>query len=178
MRSISVNLYALLFAWATLVTCQDAVITSANAASTGESGQCANQQLVDQCVATMKMALAKCSSENWDCKCSGSANIANCYENCPNTPEYIEAQLLSEHDCATANAYDKGITAVTQSWTTPGVNVAKATPTDSDSTTSATDEPTKSLEQHEETKTSEGAAAAKTAGSWLALLGLGIGVMF
>lgn len=87
--------------------------------------------------------------------------------------------LLSEQDCATANAYDKGETSVATTWTTPGPNTVTATPTDTAvSTTTNFAEPTaKSLQGEKDASPSEGAAVMKSAGSWLALLGLGVGVM-
>jgi hypothetical protein len=86
--------------------------------------------------------------------------------------------LLSEQDCATANAYDKGESTVPTTWTTPGPNTVTATPTDTQvSTTTNTAEPTKSLQGEKDASPSEGAAVMNSAGSLLALLGLGVGVM-
>lgn len=179
---IFTNLY-LLFLSASLVGAQDPTPVS-----TPSEGGCADQKVVDQCVLTMKNALAKCQNDNWDCKCSAQANIANCYVDCLNNQDSFSAQLSSAQICATANAYDNGLTEVPATWTTPGP--AAATPaqiSDIDDEevdggqglkAMTTSEPTKSSIEHKETKPSEGAAAAKHAGSWLALLGLGIGMFF
>ncbi|KAJ5622744.1 hypothetical protein N7490_011349 [Penicillium lividum] len=153
--------------------------TSNGLATSNDSGGCASQQVVDQCVVTMQGTLAKCTDADWDCKCSGSANIANCYEDCPDDPARFSAELMSEQDCATANAYDKGVSAVPTTWTTPGPNTVTATPTDVEiSTTTNTAGPTKSLNGEEASPSaSEGAAVMKSAGSLFALLGLGVGIM-
>ncbi|KAF3401901.1 hypothetical protein F1880_009759 [Penicillium rolfsii] len=125
----------------------------------------------------MQKALQKCSSDNWDCKCSGSANIANCYVNCPDTPDYLAAQSSSASDCATANAYDKGRTVVPDTWKTMDFhNDYRAT-----STSTAAPKPTEEriVEIHKDSaKPSQGAANVKATGSWLALVGLGIGALF
>ncbi|KAJ5667616.1 hypothetical protein N7507_003480 [Penicillium longicatenatum] len=165
----------LLLASAAAVTAQDAVVGQNLAAN---SGSCASQSVVDTCVNVMKGTLQKCTENDWDCKCSGSANVANCYEDCPDDPARFSAMLLSEQDCATANAYDKGESTVPTTWTTPGPNTVTATPTDTQvSTTTNTAEPTKSLQGEKDASPSEGAAVMKSAGSLLALLGLGVGVM-
>lgn len=97
---------------------------------------------------------------------------------CPDDPARFSAMLVSEQDCATANAYDKGETSVASTWTTPGPNTVTATPTDTAvSTTTNTAEPTKALQEEKDASPSKGAAVMKSAGSWLALLGLGVGVM-
>ncbi|KAJ5098176.1 hypothetical protein N7532_005177 [Penicillium argentinense] len=147
------------------------------------NGGCSSQQLVDQCVMTMKSALAKCTTNDWDCKCTAQANIANCYVDCLNNADSFSAQLASAETCATANAYDAGLTAVPATWTTPGPSTATPAEIDSvddddDNKAKTTSAPTKPLKEQKDTKPSEGAAAAKAAGSWLALLGLGIGIAF
>ncbi|CEJ61462.1 hypothetical protein PMG11_09995 [Penicillium brasilianum] len=128
----------------------------------------------------MKKNLQKCSSDNWDCKCSGSANIANCYANCPDSPDYIAAQSSSASNCATANAYDKGNTVVPNTWKTMDFyNNVHVTATSTDSEASPTSTGAEKLDaQKESTKPSKGAANVKAQGSWLALVGLGIGALF
>jgi hypothetical protein len=63
-------------------------------------------------------------------------------------------------------------------YTTPSPNAIEATPTDATTTASATStsEPTKSL--GEKAAPSKGAAVSRPVGSWLALVGLGLGVAF
>lgn len=106
--------------------------------------------------------------------------LSSCYVDCPDDPARFSAELVSEQDCATANAYDKGISSITDHWTTPGPETVVATPTIqvdiADST--STGEPTKSMSGLEESASpSEGAAAIKFAGSWLALVGVGVGML-
>jgi hypothetical protein len=101
----------------------------------------------------------------------------SCYVNCPDSPDYIAAQSSSASDCATANAYDKGNTVVPDTWKTMDfhndVHVT-ATSTASPKSTGA-----KILDTHKESaKPSKGAANVKATGSWLALVGLGIGAFF
>ncbi|KAJ5122178.1 hypothetical protein N7448_003309 [Penicillium atrosanguineum] len=187
MRFITANLSLLLAASASLVAAQDLAPTPS--ASAVANGLCADQRVVDTCVEAMKRGLAICSDDNWDCKCSGQANIANCYVDCPNVPDAFSAQLASEKDCATANHYDKGITDVPQTWTTPGPQTATVTPADVSvpgetesaaqvhPTETAAATATEKMNKAEETAKS-GAAAGKASGSWLALVGLGLGVMF
>jgi hypothetical protein len=64
-------------------------------------------------------------------------------------------------------------------WTTPSPNAVEATPTDVTTTAEATStsEPTNSL-SGEKAAPSKGAAAARPVGSWLALVGLGLGAAF
>ncbi|KAK4864019.1 hypothetical protein LT330_010229 [Penicillium expansum] len=138
----------------------------------------------NSCVAIMKRGLAKCASSDWDCKCSGAANIANCYVDCSDDdPDSSAAKQLSVNDCATANAYDQGETTVAPSWTLPGSNAAQPTDTDASVTisgsSSTTAGPTKAFNGNEKsTSPSEGAAVVNDAGSWLALVVLGIGAAF
>ncbi|KAJ5260564.1 hypothetical protein N7478_012169 [Penicillium angulare] len=147
-------------------------------APTSGGGSCASQSLVDQCVATMGHSLAKCTEDDWDCKCSGSANIANCYVDCPDDPARFSAELVSEQDCATANAYDKGQTSVAATWTTPGPDKVVATPTDDLAFETPTSQPTKTLnEANKGSSPSEGVAAMNLVTSWLPLLGFGFGIM-
>ncbi|KAJ5218736.1 uncharacterized protein N7498_000835 [Penicillium cinerascens] len=164
----------LLAASVSLVAAQNLAPTPSSSAVI--NGMCADQKIVDSCVAAMKLGLDSCSNDNWDCKCSGQANIANCYVNCPNVPAAWSAQLASEKDCATANHYDKGITDVPATWTTPGPQTTTVIPTD---VSVLGDNPTTTMNKAEETaKPSNGAAPGKAAGSWLALVGLGLGVVF
>ena len=67
------------------------------------------------------------------------------------------------------------------SWTLPGSNAAQPTsieanPTSDAGSSTATDA-TKSLKGHEKSSSSEGAASVNVAGSWLALVGLGLGIV-
>lgn len=112
-------------------------------------------------------------------------NLSSCYVDCLNNKDSFSAQLSSAEICATANAYDAGLTNVPATWTTPGP--AAATPAqisdiDDDEfdtkKSASSSEPTKSLTEEKSATTSEGAAAGKAAGSWLALVGLGIGMVF
>ncbi|KAJ5678095.1 uncharacterized protein N7477_003728 [Penicillium maclennaniae] len=177
MRFIPANLSLLLAASVSLVVAQDLAPTPSSSAVA--NGLCADQSIVDTCVAAMKRGLAKCSDDNWDCKCSAQANIANCYVDCPNVPDAFSAQLASAQDCATANHYDKGITDVPQTWTTPGPQTTTVTPADVSvpGETTATATATGTMNKTEETAKS-GAAAGIASGSWLALVGLGLGVIF
>jgi hypothetical protein len=64
-------------------------------------------------------------------------------------------------------------------YTTPSPDAVEATPTDATTTTASatsTSEPTKTL--GEKAAPSKGAAVARPVGSWLALVGLGLGVAF
>jgi hypothetical protein len=94
--------------------------------------------------------------------------------------------------CATANAYDIGLTTVAPTWTRPGSNDAQPTDTDytiaTGSGSAPTARPTESLTENEKAASpsekanekaaspSEGAAPMKAAGNWLALVGLGLGI--
>ncbi|KAF4761063.1 hypothetical protein N7455_003569 [Penicillium solitum] len=181
MHFFTTHLSLLLAASGTLIAAQDATPTSA---STDGNSNCASQKVVDHCVAIMKRGLAKCASSDWDCKCSGAANIANCYVDCSDDdPDSSAAKQLSVNDCATANAYDIGETTVAPSWTLPGSNAAQPTDIDASLTTSdsssTTAGPTKALIGNEKsTSPSEGAAVVNDAGSWMALVILGIGATF
>lgn len=84
-------------------------------------------------------------------------------------------------NCATANAFDQGETTVAPTWTLPGSNAAQPTSIDFDTTSgasssTATAGPTKSLNGHEKSTSSDNAASVNVAGGWLALVGLGLGV--
>lgn len=105
--------------------------------------------------------------------------MQSCYVDCSDDdPDRSAAQELSVNDCATANAYDQGLTTVAPSWTRPGSNAAQPTETDFTIATT-TAGPTKSLSGNEKSKSpSEGAAAVNAAGSWLTLVGLGLGIVF
>ncbi|OQE40862.1 hypothetical protein PENCOP_c005G06793 [Penicillium coprophilum] len=181
MRLLTTHLAILLATSATLIAAQDAAPTSP---STDGNSNCASQKVVDSCVAIMKRGLTKCSAGDWDCKCSGAANIANCYVNCSeNDPESSAARQLSVNDCATANAYDQGETTVAPSWTIPGSNAAQPTRADvsitASGSSSTTAGPTKPfIGKEKSTSPSEGAAVANNAGSWMALVVLGVGAAF
>lgn len=112
-------------------------------------------------------------------------NFNSCYVDCLNNADSFSAQLASAETCATANAYDAGLHTVPATWTTPGP--AAATPAeisdvDDDELdtkkSESSSEPTKSSTEQKDAEASEGAAAGKVSGSWLALLGLGIGLAF
>lgn len=67
-------------------------------------------------------------------------------------------------------------------WTTPGPQTTTVIPTDvsipGESESAARVHPTTTMNKAEETaKPSNGAAAGKAAGSWLALIGLGLGIV-
>ncbi|CAG7961341.1 unnamed protein product [Penicillium nalgiovense] len=166
---------------ATLIAAQDGTPTSPN--TSGDSN-CVSQKVVDSCVSIMKRGLTKCTSSDWDCKCSGVANIANCYVDCSeDDPNSSAARQLSVDVCATANAFSNGETTVAPSWTLPGSNAAQ--PTDIDAILAASDSPsttagpTKAIVGDEKsTSPSEGAAVMNDAGSWLALVILGLGAAF
>ncbi|KAF7713446.1 Uncharacterized protein PECH_001304 [Penicillium ucsense] len=149
-----------------------------------DNAQCESQEIVDTCVSMMQRYLQKCSSDNWDCKCSGYANMANCYVNCPDSAAYIAAQSSSASSCATANAYDVGNTVVPDAWKTMDFSNnhvhAAATKTAEKLVTT----PTSSFGlngQKGSTQPSNGAASLTSVngrGSWLALVGLGVGALF
>ncbi|KAJ5788847.1 uncharacterized protein N7518_005858 [Penicillium psychrosexuale] len=178
MHSFTTHLSLLFAASATLIAAQDAT-----SQSTSGNSNCASQKVVDSCVAIMKRGLAKCASNDWDCKCSGAANIANCYVDCSDDdPDSSAAKQLSVNDCATANAYDQGETTVAPSWTLPGSNAAQPTDTDATLTTSSSSSttagPTKTFANEKSASPSEGAAVVNDAGSWMALVVLGLGAAF
>ncbi|KAJ5551892.1 hypothetical protein N7535_000162 [Penicillium sp. DV-2018c] len=158
------------------------LVTSVTLITASDNSYCASQKLVDYCVTAMRKGLTECATNDWDCKCSAAANIANCYVDCSDEdPDRAAAQDLSVNDCATANAYDQGLTTVAPSWTLPGSNAAQPTDTDftfaTGSGAAPTAGPTKSLKGNEKEATpSEGAAPMKVTGSWLALVGLGLGI--
>lgn len=108
----------------------------------------------------------------------------SCYVDCSDDdPDSSAAKQLSVNNCATANAYDIGETTVAPSWTLPGSNAAQPTDIDGSLTTgdssSTTAGPTKALIGNEKsTSPSEGAAVVNDAGSWMALVVLGIGATF
>ncbi len=104
----------------------------------------------------------------------------SCYTNCPDTPDYIAAQSSSASDCATANAYDKGHTIVPDTWKTMDFhNDVHPTSTSAGSDAAPTSTGAKILDTHKESaQPSKGAANVKATGSWLALVGLGIGAFF
>ena len=104
----------------------------------------------------------------------------SCYTNCPDTPDYIAAQSSSASDCATANAYDKGHTIVPDTWKTMDFhNDVHPTHTSAASDAGPTSTGAKILDTHKESAhPSKGAANVKATGSWLALVGLGIGAFF
>lgn len=116
--------------------------------------------------------------------CISAHDLNSCYVDCLNNEDSFSAQLASAETCATANAYDAGLTAVPATWTTPGP--AAATPAEISDVEDDEDgrkavsssEPTNTSAEKKDSKPSEGAAAGKTSGSWLALLGLGIGIAF
>lgn len=87
------------------------------------------------------------------------------------------------NDCATANAFDEGQKTVAPSWTRPGSNAAQPTEIDyskvTGSRSSVTPGPTNTLTPNEKSMSpSEGAAAVNVASSWVALVGLGLGIAF
>jgi hypothetical protein len=100
--------------------------------------------------------------------------------NCPDSPDYIAAQSSSASDCATANAYDKGNTIVPDTWKTMDFhNDVRPSATSTSSDAGPTTTEAKILDSHKESaKPSKGAASVKATGSWLALVGLGIGAFF
>ncbi|KAJ5908759.1 hypothetical protein N7495_001441 [Penicillium taxi] len=177
MHYLALNISFLLVVSASFTAGQSPTPTASPTSAPVVDGTCASQDLVDECIAAMKIGLNKCAEDNWDCKCSGIANISNCYADCPDDPSHFAAELSSEQICATANAYDKGLTAVPTTWTTPGPREATPTGTvDYGSEVTTTTGPTQTTVADEEKK-SGGIIAIKVTGSWLGLVGLAIGVI-
>ncbi|KAJ5684722.1 uncharacterized protein N7477_001067 [Penicillium maclennaniae] len=170
MRFLTTKLPLIIAASASLVAAQDAT-TTATATST------------------------KCAAQNdWDCKCQGSTNVVNCYDNCPDDQERLGAQQIREQNCIAAKAY--GTLTTTAGMATPSASAsassfaasmsasssAMAEPTGSRSgleSNNGGNKATQSLTGLEASATpNEGAATArvKVVGSWLAFLGLALGV--
>ncbi|KAJ5689694.1 hypothetical protein N7462_004086 [Penicillium macrosclerotiorum] len=185
MRHFATKLPFLLAASATIVSGQDATVTGIGAANTGNVNKCAAQKVVDQCVFTMKFQLENCATYDWDCLCTSSTNVVGCYNNCPESPDRLGAEQIRQQNCANAKAYDT--TSVSPPATKSAVmSSSRASASTTDTAYSGLEannnddaQPTKSLVGLEASATaSEGAAAAKAAGGWLAFLGLALGVMF
>ncbi|KAJ5131804.1 hypothetical protein N7448_005962 [Penicillium atrosanguineum] len=117
MRFLTTKLPLILAASASLVAAQDATTTA-----TATSTKCAAQKVVDQCILTMKFTLENCDSSDWDCKCQGSTNIVNCYNNCPDDQERLGAQQIREQNCIAAKAY--GTQTTTAGIATPSASVS------------------------------------------------------
>ncbi|KAJ5740857.1 hypothetical protein N7493_000729 [Penicillium malachiteum] len=163
---------------ASLVTAQDGTV------------KCAAQSVVDNCLQTMNFELENCNPGDWDCQCTSSTNIVSCYTNCPDDPDRQPAQQLKQQYCLNAKVYGtmfqtaSKVSTATAPWpsissssavdaTATNTHAAGETHTDSSATG-----PTKSLAALQASASpSEGVAAAYSAGSFLAFLGLGLGVM-
>ncbi|KAJ5238955.1 hypothetical protein N7468_003574 [Penicillium chermesinum] len=183
------TLSLLLAASASFGATQDATITApASLIMRRSSAGCEDPTVVDHCVTAMKAYLAKCSDSDWDCKCSGAANIANCYVNCEGNSDATSARSLSAGNCATANAYDKGVTDVPPVQVTPSNNAAELAASTGVPKGSSPGEQlasgvnpthaTTTADAKESAKPSKGAAGKVTVGgSWLAAIGLGLGTL-
>ncbi|KAJ5160503.1 uncharacterized protein N7482_007507 [Penicillium canariense] len=196
MRHISIKLPLLLAASATIAVGQEATTTGSSAVKTGGAYKCAAQKVVDECVRNMKFQLENCAMYDWDCQCTGSTNVVGCYSNCPENPDRLGAQQIREQSCANAKAYDTTSSASASVAKATGMSSSMPSSMSASSSASAADttyapsglksnsdssdaEPTKSLSGLEKnTSPSEGAAAVRAAGGWLAFLGLALGVMF
>ncbi|KAJ5212599.1 uncharacterized protein N7498_004245 [Penicillium cinerascens] len=190
MRFIT-KLPLILAASASLAAAKDATTT----ASTATTTKCAAHKVVEQCLLDMKFELENCISNDWDCKCTGSENVANCYDNCPEDPNRFGAQQIREQNCINAKAYGTHTTMTGTVQSTPvsassmrssssaSAESTSATPTGTHSgleeNNGSESGPTKSLSGLEATSTPSKAAAAtiKVVGGWMAFLGLGLGAL-
>ncbi|KAJ5610811.1 hypothetical protein N7510_007530 [Penicillium lagena] len=179
------------------------IAASASLALADSDSKCAAQKVVDQCITDMKFQLENCDTGDWECMCTHSTNVVDCYNNCPEDSERLGAQQIRQQNCANARAYSgKAVDVATStgvsstaavsmtrmatssaahSTSTGLVSSSDESTTHTEQSDSSSDEkPSKSLTGLSATSSpSQGAAVSNRVaetGMWLAFLGMGLGV--
>ncbi|KAJ6142697.1 hypothetical protein N7471_002150 [Penicillium samsonianum] len=148
---------------------------------------CASESIL-QCIQPMQSNLANCAPDDWNCQCTSSANVVDCYNNCPDDASRKDAESTHQQNCANAKAHTPKSTpasAITSS------RAAATSSTDIDDGTDISDSEAENdseeghpilsysgLEANSIPRPEEGTASGLRMGGWLGLLGLTLGGSF
>ncbi|KAJ5799229.1 uncharacterized protein N7518_001297 [Penicillium psychrosexuale] len=79
--------------------------TTATLADNVVNTTCVSDNILQQCVQPMQSTLANCAPDDWNCQCTSSTNILDCYNNCPNDTSRKDAESMRQQNCANAKAH-------------------------------------------------------------------------
>ncbi|GFF39225.1 hypothetical protein IFM61606_08176 [Aspergillus udagawae] len=106
------------------------------AGSSSSTKQCAAQNIVDACLASMKPQFDSCGPNDWKCLCDQSINVLTCYNNCPGHPDSFGAEQTKQSYCNAAGAYST-LSSSTATATTTTTSATKTTETAAATTTTS-----------------------------------------
>ncbi|KAJ5951343.1 uncharacterized protein N7479_009756 [Penicillium vulpinum] len=142
------------------------------------STACASGKILQQCIQSMQSDLENCEPNDWNCLCTSSTNLVNCYNNCLEDPLRKDAQSTLQQSCANAKSY--GITA--RAATTSSNDIDDGTYiSESDVENDFQDgRPRQSYSGLEvnSIRPEKGTASVLRIGGWLGCIGLALGVIF
>ncbi|KGO40805.1 hypothetical protein PEX2_075370 [Penicillium expansum] len=166
-------------------TLASADTTSTTLADSSVNTACASENIL-QCIQSMQSNLAICAPDDWNCQCTISTNILDCYNNCPDDISRKDAESTRQQNCANAKAHAPTSTAASA---TSSSRAAATTSTDIDDGADIFDSevennfegrPIKSysgLEANSIPRLEEGTGSSLRMGSWLGALALAVGVL-
>jgi hypothetical protein len=139
--------------------------------------------ILDACMATEQGQVNSCASTDYSCLCTQYGNLLTCYNNCPNDPGVTTVQQQREQYCNAASIYDTTTTMSTTSATSVSLTASATTSptsasaaqsgfaTASNTGTSSSASASSSSSQH------NGVARSEMAGSLIALVLAGLGLV-
>ncbi|KAJ6190206.1 hypothetical protein N7519_000227 [Penicillium mononematosum] len=143
--------------------------------------------ILRQCIQSLRPNLGNCAPDDWDCRCTNSMNVVECYTNCPEDPSKNDAETTRQRNCANAKAH----ALISVAASTVSSSRAAATSTDIDDGTDISDSEVENdfeggdsiksysgLEANLFARPEEGAASGLRIGGWLGFLGLTLGFLF
>ncbi|KGO68012.1 hypothetical protein PITC_053000 [Penicillium italicum] len=146
------------------------------------STACASGDIL-QCIQPIQSNLENCEPDDWNCRCTSSTNIQDCYNNCPDDPLKKDAESTRQQNCAKVEAH-----APTPA-PTSAISAAATSSTDIDDGTDVSDSETEKyfeehpiksysgLEANSIPRPGEGTASGLRMSGWLGFLGLALGVL-
>ncbi|EKV12639.1 GPI anchored serine-threonine rich protein [Penicillium digitatum] len=174
----------IILAAATLVS---ADTTSTTLADNPVNTICDSENILQQCTQRVQSNLASCAPDDWNCQCTSSTNLVECYINCPDDTSRKDAESTRQQICAKA----KAPASLPASTSAVSSTRAAATGTadiddgnyipDSEVDSDFEGHPTKSysgLEANLIPRLEEGTASGLRMGGWLEFLGLVVGIVF
>ncbi|CAG8012687.1 unnamed protein product [Penicillium nalgiovense] len=145
--------------------------------------------LLQQCIQSMRSNLGNCATNDWNCRCTRSTNVVDCYTNCPEDPSKKDDETTRQKNCANAKAH--ALASTTASTSTVSSSRAAATSTDIDDGTDISDSEVENdlgegdmiksysgLEANSNVRPGEGAASGLRTGGRFGFLGLALAFLF
>ncbi|KAJ5286093.1 hypothetical protein N7524_001399 [Penicillium chrysogenum] len=174
-----------LLAAATFTLADTAATTTTTSADNAVNTTSASENIIlQQCIQSVRSNLGNCAPDDWDCRCTNSMDVVDCYTNCPEDPSKKDAETTRQRDCANAKAH----ASISVATSTVSSSRAAATGTDIDDGTDISDSEVETdsegdsinsysgLEVNLFVRPEEGAASGLRMRGWLRFLGHAPGV--